>query len=159
MQELPQRIASKIAKGDTPAHAPHLGACWEWTAARTNGYGKTLFDGQMRNTHRVVFMLLIRPLSTKEHLDHLCKNKGCCNPEHLEVVTPSGNALRYWDTIKTCKNGHERTPSNTLPGKGCRACAYARQNNKYATDERWREYRKVTERERHKNKPKTKNNG
>jgi hypothetical protein len=46
-------------------------------------------------------------------LDHLCRNKGCCNPEHLEIVTHEENMHRYAATVTHCPAGHPYSPENT----------------------------------------------
>jgi hypothetical protein len=65
-------------------------------------------------------------------IDHLCRNRGCVNPDHMELVTLGVNVLRGMaftavNKRKThCKYGHEFTPENTYvaPDKGrrCRLC-------------------------------------
>jgi hypothetical protein len=73
---------------------------------------------------------LVGPIPAGLDLDHLCLNRRCCNPEHVEPVTRSENVrrelARRWATLPThCKNGHEWTPENTvhLPKqRRCKAC-------------------------------------
>ena len=64
------------------------GVCWQWTGARDpNGYG--LFRGNVRITrraHRFGYELLVGPIPDGLTLDHLCRNRGCVDPDHLEVV-------------------------------------------------------------------------
>jgi len=69
--------------------------CWEFTGYRLDsGYGRAAMDGQLWLTHRLVWTLLVGDIPAGRELDHLCKNKPCCNPEHLEPVTRGENIRR-----------------------------------------------------------------
>lgn len=103
--------------------------CWEWTASRfRNGYGQ----GNRTVAHRVVYELLVGPVPEGLDLDHLCRNRGCVNPGHLEPVTRRenlrrGETLPAANAIKThCNTGHEFSEENTyvdaLGKRHCRAC-------------------------------------
>lgn len=104
--------------------------CWTWNSSHvSSGYGVLSYKGRQLRAHRVAYELLVGPIPDTLVLDHLCKNRGCVNPAHLEVVTlgentlrgdgPSGRNLR-----KThCKRDHEFTAENTYVTKnGGRAC-------------------------------------
>lgn len=112
--------------------------CWIWQSAITNvGYGTVEISHKQTSAHKWVFAICrgYWPPSTKT-LDHLCRNRRCVNPNHLEVVTFRTNVLRgegvaAYNSRKThCKNGHKFTPENTYyrqrPGRNieraCRAC-------------------------------------
>jgi len=113
------------------------GTCWGWTAGLTGqGYGKFKAHGKTLLTHRVAWEWLKGPIPDGMFVDHLCRNRRCCNPEHLRIVSPTQNALENSESIcainakKThCLNGHEFTPENTYvmdrperPGKVRRSC-------------------------------------
>lgn len=94
--------------------------CWEWTGKLIwNGYGVFRAHGIVRVVHRYTYERFIGPIPEGLVLDHLCRNRKCCNPWHVEPCTRGENVLRG-ETItaknrdKThCKRGHEFTPENT----------------------------------------------
>ena len=72
------------------------GGCWVWQDAKDpKGYGICKFQGRKERTHRVARILMGDDVVGK-HVDHLCRNTSCCNPNHLETVTPSINSRRRW---------------------------------------------------------------
>ncbi len=71
--------------------------CWTWTGARQpEGYGKFELEGRTRVAHRVSYELFIGPIPEGMHLDHLCHEPSCVNPDHLEPVPPIENYKREW---------------------------------------------------------------
>ena len=108
------------------------GDCWEWTAAKNHlGYGQIGESGTRRllMAHRAVWELLVGPIPRGYDIDHLCRNPGCVNPDHLEPVTHAENMRRgfgfdVWQKSKThCPHGHEYTTENTYVNpKGSREC-------------------------------------
>ena len=119
-----------LAKAEVP---PSWSACWRWIGAgNPKGYGQIVRDGRLRQAHRVAYELAIGPIPDGLVLDHLCRNRGCINPLHLEPVTSKENTHRGVGTnaAKThCPRGHEYTETNTYrwpgaPGSSrqCRAC-------------------------------------
>lgn len=118
-----KRFWSRVRKGD----------CWEWTGALNHGYGYVQFDGRPQNAHRVAYRLLVGPIPEDLHIDHLCRNRRCVNPAHLEPVTLHANLLRGQgasgiNARKThCVNGHEFTPENTYEWRGTRNCKLCRE--------------------------------
>jgi hypothetical protein len=98
-------------------------ACWEWPLARkSDGYPIVGWDGRTRHAHRVAYEFLVGPIPDGLTLDHLCRNRGCVNPDHLEPVTHQENCRRARKDY--CAHGHELTPENTYirPSNGRRAC-------------------------------------
>jgi len=72
-----------------------VAGCWEWAGTRQpSGYGAIYVEGRILRTHRVSYELLVGPIPEGLHLDHLCRNKACFNPEHLEPVTHVENMRR-----------------------------------------------------------------
>lgn len=73
------------------------GECWLWKGAHNkSGHGRVCIPNQARTgyMHRVVYELLVGPIPEGLHLDHLCRQPPCCNPQHLDPVTPLINTQR-----------------------------------------------------------------
>ena len=71
------------------------GSCWLWNASTNQGgYGQFKVGPRPHLAHRVAFEALAGPIPAGLQLDHLCRNRTCCNPAHLEPVTGRENVLR-----------------------------------------------------------------
>jgi hypothetical protein len=70
--------------------------CWIWRGrvSGKRGYPQVSLSGNQRMVHRIMYEELVRPLDTTETLDHLCRNRTCVNPEHLEPVPLRENVQR-----------------------------------------------------------------
>lgn len=105
--------------------------CWNWMRFKNLGYGVIKLTNPKRTdelVHRFVYELLIEKIQEGLELDHLCRNRGCCNPFHLEPVTSKENILRgigptAINSKKThCKRWHFFDDKNTLKVKNGRMC-------------------------------------
>jgi len=104
--------------------------CWLWTGhINHDGYG--IFNKQL--AHRWAYRHFTGPVPDGLELDHLCRVRGCVNPEHLEAVTHGTNMLRGDNKQRTrCVHGHEYTEENTRLYKGKRSCRICRKENQMA---------------------------
>lgn len=116
------------------------GDCWLWTGpVGHNGYGKATVLKQTLLAHRVFFAHYKGPIPDGYQIDHLCKNRLCVNPAHLEAVTPNENNLRSESPSSMnakkidCVKGHPLsdenlyvTPDNRRQCKTCRRGAVAK---------------------------------
>lgn len=102
------------------------GRCWQWTGTGTKtGYGQLSINGQHRYAHRWAYEHFIGPIPSGLQIDHLCRNRGCVNPAHLEPVTAEENTRRAAAFITHCPAGHLYDKTNTRVRNGtrdCRAC-------------------------------------
>lgn len=113
--------------------------CWEWTGCKQpNGYGQFKADGRRgakkTSPHRFAYEHYIGLIPEGYEIDHLCKNRSCCNPEHLEAITAQENRIRRNADQTHCKHGHEFTEENTRISNGkrvCRACIARRVKEHY----------------------------
>ena len=98
--------------------------CWNWIGRIRSGYG-LISNGATYSSipaHRFVYEQMVGPVPEGLELDHLCRNRRCVNPIHLEPVEhpenidrghkPTVNSLAY------CQSGHQ-----IIVGTACRACA------------------------------------
>jgi hypothetical protein len=114
--------------------------CWTWTGALRNGYGDTCVDGE-RYAHRWSYEHFVGPIPDGLTIDHLCRNKRCVNPAHLEPVAMRENILRSdsasaVNARKThCIRGH-RLPApsvmNSRQERICRPCERIRRARRAA---------------------------
>lgn len=116
--------------------------CWMWIGViGANGYGRFSHENRLQLAHRWSYEHFVGPIPDALTIDHLCRNRACVNPAHLEPVTIRENTLRAPKAMATinfnktrCIRGHEFTPENTfiqkahgvVRGRACRICGKAR---------------------------------
>lgn len=112
-------------------------ACWVWLGSLANdGYGRFRFEGKQWYAHRLAYELWFGLVADGFELDHLCRNRACVLPTHLEPVTRRTNILRGEGAPaqnarrESCINGHLLDGDNLQIRGGrrqCRACHRQRQ--------------------------------
>lgn len=121
-RDLFERLGKWLLVGD---------GCWLWTGATDqHGYGHMATGpGVTARVHRVVYELLIGPISPGLEPDHLCRIKGCARPDHLDLVTHKVNVQRAYQG-PVCRRGHPWTPESTYRRpdgrRECLVCKQAR---------------------------------
>lgn len=103
--------------------------CWQWTACRVRGYGVFQLKDRTLRAHRFSYERLRGPIPKSLQSDHLCRNRGCVNPAHIELVTCRVNLSRgnnYQRSKTHCIRGHPFDVANTYRDKNgrryCRTC-------------------------------------
>lgn len=141
MSEKPSVIARLLARLDRREDG-----CWVWTGALNKaGYGAIGSGTKVLRTHRVAYEHFVGPIPDGLQLDHLCRNRACCNPAHLEPVTNLENWKRGEHHVAkfsrdlVCKHGHDLSVEGAMytrrnGTKLCRTCVLA--NNKAYRDRR-----------------------
>ena len=128
LQELPQRLQNCISNT--------AGECWVYTKKlNQDGYGRIYWNGRQTMLHRITYELHVGKINSRMEIDHLCRNRACCNPSHLEQVTHKVNMERglknggkKFREMTHCKYGHPFDEKNTYwrkdmkRGRICRKC-------------------------------------
>lgn len=141
-QVLPRRpIEERFKERIRIEEAGYGTPCWRWLGSchHSGGYGriKDTVKGKLIATHIFSYEQKHGIVPADLELDHLCRNRWCCNPDHLEAITHQENVLRgqsphaILHNAKVCKRGHELTDANTYyrsdrAGRNCRLCVKIR---------------------------------
>lgn len=114
-------------------------ACWYWAGTLiADGYGHFCWKGKKILAHRMMYEISYGPIPSGMVIDHLCRNRRCVCPWHLEPVTPRENALRgiSFTAVNAkkaaCPAGHPYDlVYKSNGGRGCRQCANRRKLEYY----------------------------
>lgn len=120
------------------------GECWRWTGAKdTGGYGNINVGGKFYKAHRLGYQMLVGPIPKGFELDHLCRNRWCVNPDHMEVITHAENVARSNNPAHVshrtgiCKRGHSLADAIRASNghvSHCRTCRRQRARDRYHSD-------------------------
>lgn len=111
--------------------------CWLWIGGISDGgYGVFDYNGKSHNSHKWLYERNKKRVPKNKQLDHLCRNRACVNPDHLEIVTFKQNILRgispsAINAKKThCKKGHILDGDNLyINPTNARVCKTCRKNS------------------------------
>lgn len=126
IENLPPQLRAKILVDD----------CWIWNGSlrsQSTGYGGIWWKGKTWNVHRLVYELLIGAVPAGKQLHHTCRNRRCCNPSHMEVLTIAEHRKVETGLKTHCAHGHPYDEANTYRSKTQRHCRICMRKN-------WRRY-------------------
>ena len=114
---------------------PLEGGCWYYTGSKNeNGYGRFHIRKQEQiRSHRFAYLIYRGPIPEGLTIDHLCRNRACVNPNHLEAVPWLDNIRRGYNPSRDktkCPRGHDYNSVNTYRWGGRRMCRECRRVQK-----------------------------
>jgi hypothetical protein len=111
--------------------------CWLWAGyVNERGYARLTYRGKIYRAHRFSYEAFVGEIPEGLVLDHLCRERSCVNPEHLEAVTNKENILRgvgpsAKNAKKThCPRGHEYAYTDKTGSRVCRECERIRERGR-----------------------------
>lgn len=123
---LPSRFWNKVQP------CPMTG-CWLFMSSQDPiGYGSVGYAGRVMKAHRVTYEVLVGEVPTDLELDHRCKVRCCCNPDHLEPVSHTENMRRSFNATKDrCRHGHSLHDARVYQGRRyCLHCGRTHSRNR-----------------------------
>lgn len=100
LEKLPENLRAKVKLADR--------GCMEWQGEiNRNGYGRLWFGGHRHMAHKFTYELYVGVIKTGNQIDHLCRNRCCINPAHLEQVTGLVNVRRVYRRRKKINDAGE----------------------------------------------------
>ena len=120
--------------GTIPDYRPDLGPCLDFIGADNgNGYGQFSYWGKRSGyAHRYAWERVHGTIEDGLTVDHLCRNRRCCNVDHLELVTGVENFIRGCETRTECPNGHPYPPDAKPGERNCPICKEAQMKRGWA---------------------------
>jgi hypothetical protein len=107
----------ELTEIDTRIYEDERTGCWVYTGPLSDkGYARVSYEGKVWSLHRLSWTLLNGPIPKGLVIDHLCRNRACCNPAHLEPVTDLENIRRspiHHGAKTHCAQGHPFSAENT----------------------------------------------
>ncbi len=118
--------------------------CWTWLAAlNSSGYGEFWDGTRSWRAHRFAYTVYRGDIPEDLEIDHLCRNRVCVNPYHLELVTSKVNSERGRGAWEHCARGHEITGLSSAGKRFCRECQKERSRAFEASGRRVRKPRRI----------------